>query len=97
MTAEEYTKILSRPEARHRYWHIHKTDRNFFPETLELFKLEFDNRIFELKLNHKDDIMTGQLYQRHQFMEGDRVIITKKRKDLYKLDAPDTKLYQIKK
>ena len=90
---EEYTKILSRPEARHRYWHIHSTDRNFFPKASEIFKLEFDGKIFKLKVNHKDDIMTGQLYERHKFNEGDRLIVKKKKSDVFSLEAPDTELY----
>lgn len=89
----EYTKILSRPEARHRYWHVQKADREFFPDTNEMFKLEFDGKIYELKVNHKDDIMTGQIYERYKFREGDRIIVKKKKENLYTLDAPDTVLY----
>ena len=89
----EYTKILSRPEARHRYWHIQKAEREFFPEQLKIFKLEFDEKIYELKVNHKDDIMTGQLYERYKFREGDRIIVKKKKEYLYTLNAPDTTLY----
>jgi hypothetical protein len=89
----EYTKILSRPEAKHRYWHIRKDDRNFFPESSEIFKLKFDGKIFHLKVNHKDDIMTGQLYERHRFKEGDRIILKKKKDGTLLLDAPDTELY----
>lgn len=89
----EYTKILSRPEARHRYWHIHKTDRAFFPETHKPFKIEFDDKTYELKINHKDDIMTGQLYERYHFREGDRIVVKKKNNNTFVLDAPDTELY----
>ncbi len=89
----ELTKILSRPEARHRYWHIKKEDRNFFPENYEIFKMEFDRKTYDMKINHKDDIMTGQLYERFKFLEGDRIIVTKKKNGLYELEAPDTKLY----
>lgn len=88
-----YTKILSRPEARHRYWHIHSADRSFFPEALEIFKLKFDGKIFELKVNHKSDVMTGQLYERHKFNEGDKIILKKKKDGTFLLDAPDTELY----
>ena len=89
----KYSKILSRPEARHRYWHIPKAEREFFPEQLKIFKLEFDDKTFELKVNHKDDIMTGQLYSRHKFQEGDRIIVEQKKNGIFTLDAPDTKLY----
>ena len=90
---EEFQKTLSRPEARHRYWHIHKDQRGFFPESQKEFKLEFDNKSFTIKVNHKDDIMTGQLYERYRFMEGDRIIVRKKKNSIYALDAPDTQLY----
>lgn len=90
---EVYNKILSRPEAKHRYWHIHKSEREFFPESGKFFNLEFDGKIFALKVNHKDDIMTGQLYERHKFQDVDRIIIKKKDEKTYVLFAPDTKLY----
>ena len=89
---EEYTKGINKPEARHRYWHILVADRDFFPEANVAFKLKFDGKEYEMKVNHKDDIMTGQLYERYRFLEGDRITVTKK-KDLYLLEAPDTKLY----
>ena len=93
MTKTEYDRTLNRPEARHRYWHIIKSDRDFFPESNEIFKMEFDDKNYDLKVNHKDDIMTGQLYERYKFEEGDRIIVKKKNKKSYTLEAPDTKLY----
>jgi len=93
MTISEFTKHLNRPEARHRYWHILKDDREFFPEAHETFKLEFDGKIYEMKVNHKEDVMTGQLYERFRFLENDRIIVTKKKDGTYSLNAPDTKLY----
>lgn len=89
---KEYSRPIKLPEAKHRYWHIQKAERDFFPEAHVEFKLEFDGKIFDMKVNHKDDIMTGQLYATHKFREGDRIIVTKK-KDTYFLDAPDTELY----
>ncbi|MEM3112608.1 MAG: hypothetical protein QXY90_06170 [Candidatus Anstonellales archaeon] len=89
----EYQKILSRPEARHRYWHISKADRGFFPDGNISFKLKFDGKIYNMKVNHKDDIMTGQIYERYRFQEGDRIIVKKIDKDIYALEAPDTELY----
>jgi len=91
--SDQFNKVLTRPEARHRYWHIHKSDRGFFPPALETFKLEFDGKTFEMRVNHKDDIMTGQIYARHRFLEGDRITVKKKNDNLYSLDAPDTELY----
>jgi hypothetical protein len=57
------------------------------------FKLEFDGSTYDMKINHKDDIMTGQLYERRRFLEDDRIIVTKKSSNAYSLDAPDTELY----
>jgi len=91
--SSEYRKILNRPEARHRYWHVLKGDRDFFPAAHELFKLEFDNKLYDMKINHKDDIMTGKLFERYRFLEGDRIIVKKKKNGTFVLDAPDTKLY----
>ena len=90
---DEYSRPLKKPEARHRYWHIQKADREFFPESGIVFKLKFGENTFELKVNHKDDIMTGKLYATHRFLEGDRIIVSKKKTNLYSLEAPDTKLY----
>ena len=95
--ATEYQKKLNHPEARHRYWHIQKSDRDFFPEAHEIFKLEFDGKVYDMKINHKEDIMTGQLYARFRFLENDRIIISKKKNGAYSLKAPDTKLYPINK
>ena len=90
---EEYSRQIRKAEARHRYWHIQKSDREFFPDTDAVFKLEFDGDVYEMKINHKDDIMTGKLYVRRRFLEGDRIIIRKKKAKLYSLDAPDTEMY----
>ena len=90
---EEYSRPLNRPEAKHRYWHIMKADRDFFPEAHETFKLKFHDKTYDLKVNHKDDIMTGQLYYLYRFLEGNRITITKKAKNSYVLESPDTKKY----
>ena len=90
---KEYSRKIRKAEARHRYWHIQKSDRDFFPETDVPFELEFDGNVYDMKINHKDDIMTGKLYARRRFLEGDRIILTKKNAKLYSLDAPDTGLY----
>lgn len=93
ITVNEYSKRLNRPEARHRYWHIIKSDREFFPEAHETFNLKFDGKTYELNVNHKDDIMTGKLYEKYRFMEGDMIVVKKKNKDQFILEAPDTKQY----
>ncbi len=89
---EEYSKPLNRPEAKHRYWHIVKADRDFFPESGVVFKIKFHEKTYELKVNHKDDIMTGKLYD-YRFLEGHRISVKKKGKNSYVLDAPDTEPY----
>jgi len=91
----EYKKTLNRPEGKHRYWHIIKEDRDFFPLTNKIFKLKFQKKVYDMKVNHKDDIMTGQLYEKHRFLEGDRIIVTKKKDLSYVLKAPDTELYPV--
>lgn len=90
---KEYSRHLKKPEARHRYWHIQKDDRNFFPESNKNFNLKFHGKTYELKVNHKDDIMTGKLYEKYQFLEGHQIIVTKKDETCYELEAPDTKPY----
>jgi len=87
----EFNKILNHPEARHRYWHVTKENRDFFPEAHKMFQLEFHKHVYEMKINHKDDVMTGQLYEKYYFLEGNRITIKKKGKDSYVLEAPDTK------
>jgi hypothetical protein len=37
--------------------------------------------------------MTGQLYHLFRFLEGDQITVTKKGKNSYVLEAPDTKPY----
>ena len=65
----------------------------FFPDSGVVFKLKFHKQTFELKVNHKDDVMTGQLYHLYHFREGDQIIVTKKGKNSYILEAPDTEPY----
>jgi len=90
--SDEYRKILNHPEARHRYWHIHKADRDFFPPAHQTFKLKFHNKTYELKVNHKEDIMTGKLFQDYKFFEGNEIVI-KKIKGNYVLTADDAKAW----
>ena len=55
MAENEFLKSLNIPEAKHRYWHILKEDRNFFPPAHEYFKLVFHDVVYEIKVNHKDE------------------------------------------
>jgi len=86
----EYRKTINRPEARHRYWHILKEDRDFFPPAHKIFKLKFHDKTYDMKVNHKDDIMTGQLFGNYRFLEGDSIFIKKTGKT-YVLTAKETK------
>jgi len=89
--SDEYRKILNHPEARHRYWHIIKADRDFFPPTDKIFKLKFHDKVYDLKINHKDDIMTGQLYADYKLLDGDSITIKKDKAGVYVLTASDVK------
>jgi len=91
--SEEYRKILNRPEAKHRYWHVKKDERSFFPAAHEIFELEFNEKIYNMKINHKDDIMTGQLYADYQFFEGNSIVIKKKKGGAYHLITKDAKAW----
>ena len=90
MSKKEFSKMLSRAEAKHRYVHIPKDDRDFFPVAHEIFKLVYDGNEFEMKVNHKDDLMTGQLYNIRRFPEGTVLHFTLKKSDTYLLDAEGT-------
>ena len=90
---DDYSRPLKKAEARHRYWGILKEDRDFFPDAGVTFNLKFHDKTYELKVNHKNDVMTGQLYHLYRFLEGDQITVTKKAKNSYVLKAPDTKLY----
>lgn len=89
----EFQKILNHPEALHRYWYVPMSDREFFPDAHQVFKLKFDGKLYDLKVNHKGDIMTGELYERYRFLEGDRIMVKRKKDGIFTLDAPDTGLY----
>jgi len=84
---KEFTKILSRSEARHRYWQLHKAERDMFPEQFQIFKLKYSGKIFEMKVNNRDCIMTGQLYADGSFAEGGEITITKNKDGIFELIA----------
>ena len=87
MSKKEFSKTLSRAEAKHRYVHIPKDGREFFPEAHEVFKLMYDGKEFEMKVNHKDDLMTGQLYEYSKFVEGTVLNFEIKKIGTYTLSA----------
>lgn len=93
MSYKKYFKTLKRHEAKYRYWSILKADRDFFPDESVKFKVEFGGKTWILKVNNKNDVMTSQFYEKYQFLEHDRIILTKKKENHYVMEAPDTQLY----
>lgn len=89
--SDEYRKILNHPEARHRYWYITTEDRDFFPPTDKIFKLKFHDKVYDMKVNHKGDMMTGLLYEKYRFLEGNSITIKKDKAGVYVLTANDVK------
>jgi len=71
----EFSKQLSRSEAKYKYIGLPKKIREEFPEKDQVFKLKFKNKTFDMKVNNKDCIMLTQLYEIHQFQENDHVKI----------------------
>jgi hypothetical protein len=88
-----YCKTLTKSEAKYRYWRILKSDRNFFPEENIEFKVKFAGKISTLKVNYRDNMMVGQLYEKYRFLENDRIIFTKQKGNTYSMESPDTKLW----
>ena len=82
---ETFTKIVSKTEAKYRYWQLHKAERNFFPEEFKPFKIKFMGKVFEIKVNNKDCIMTGLFHYDYTFAEGDEITITKNKNGIYEL------------
>jgi hypothetical protein len=73
----EFSKRLSKSEAKYKYIGLPKKDRRQFPAKDQIFKIKFKNKEYDMKVNSKDCIMITQLYEAHQFQEGDQVKITK--------------------
>ncbi|RJQ25805.1 hypothetical protein C4565_07985 [Candidatus Parcubacteria bacterium] len=71
----EFSKQLSRSEAKYKYIGLPKKIREEFPERDQIFKLKFKNKIFDMKVNNKNCIMLTQLYNVYQFQENDEVKI----------------------
>jgi len=87
MADGKFSKALSRSEAKHRYVRIPKDDRDFFPQAHEPFVVKYDGKEFEMKVNHKHDLMTGQLYRNTKFVEGTVLNFETKKKGHYVLVA----------
>ena len=93
MSSKKLTKTLKKHEARYRYWSILVKERDFFPDKNTEFKVEFAGTTYDLKVSQKNVVMTSQFYEKYIFSENDRIILTKKKQNLFLMDAPDTQLY----
>lgn len=80
----EFIKSLSRSEAKYKYVGLPKNIREEFPEKDEIFKLKFQGKNYDMKVNNKDCIMLTQLYAVHEFQENNEIKIIKK-KDSFEL------------
>lgn len=52
--------------------------------------MKFNDKTYDMKINHKDDIMTGQLYAVCRFLEGNTIKLEKKKNGSYVLTAEGT-------
>ncbi len=71
----EFSKQLSRSEAKYKYVGLPKKIREEFPEKDQIFKLKFKNKTFDMKVNNKNCIMLTQLYDVYEFQENDPITI----------------------
>jgi len=81
MSSKKLHKTLKKHEARYRYWSILKAERDFFPNQNTEFKVEFAGKTFDLKVSQKYVVMTSQFYEKYNFSENDRIILTKKKEN----------------
>ena len=93
MSSKKLTKTLKKSEAKYKYWHISKAELDFFPDKNIEFKVEFAGKRFVLKVTPRNVVITSQFYEKYQFLENDRIILTKKKENFYLMEAPDTQLY----
>lgn len=72
----EFSKTLSRSEAKYKYVGLpKKTREEDFPAKDEVFDVKFQGKIYAMKVNNKDCIMLSQLYAIHEFQEGETLTI----------------------
>ncbi len=72
----EFSKTLSRSEAKYKYIGLPKKTRaEDFPEKDEVFDVKFQGKNYKMKVNNKDCIMLSQLYSVHEFQEGETLKI----------------------
>jgi len=81
----EFVKELSASEAKYKYVGLPKSIREEFPPKDEVFKLRFEGKAYDMRVNNKDCIMLTQLYERHRFVEGDEITVTDGKKGTFEL------------
>jgi hypothetical protein len=81
----EFRRSLTLPEAKYRYLQLHKKEREVFPEKFVIFKIKFMGKVFEIKVNNRNCIMTGLFHYDYTFAEGDVITITKNKNGIYEL------------
>ncbi len=81
----EFVKKLSPSEAKYKYLGLNKKIRQELPEKDQIFKLKFQNKIYNMKVNNKDCIMLTQLYYEYQFQERDEIRIALNKKGVFEL------------
>lgn len=53
--------------------------------------MKFHDKVYDMKINHKDDVMTGQIYNDCRFLEGNTIKLERKKNETYVLTADGTK------
>ena len=77
----EFSKELSRSEAKYKYIGLPKKIREEeFPEKDEKFEVKFKTKKFQMSVNNKNCIMLSQLYETHEFEEGQTLTIKSAKK-----------------
>ena len=73
----EFVKELSKSESKYKYVGLPKKIREEeFPEKDEKFDVKFKGKKFKMSVNNKNCIMLSQLYDTHEFKEGETLTIS---------------------
>ncbi|MCV0372744.1 MAG: hypothetical protein K5793_04230 [Nitrosarchaeum sp.] len=77
----EFSKTLSRSEAKYKYVGLPKKLREEeFPEKEIDFDVTFQKKNYKMRVNNKNCIMLTQLYDAHEFQEGETLTIKSSKK-----------------
>ena len=77
----EFVKELSKSESKYKYVGLPKKIREEeFPEKDEKFDVKFNGKKFQMSVNNKNCIMLSQLYNTHEFQEGETLTIKSAKK-----------------